>query len=307
MIESIPEWQKFEEEVLDINNEKLKGALGGKDPRTDIESLFSDNDGFKNFKPVIFQNDGEEIPEDEEEEDQDSDDDLPEDDCKELDEEDIEKYFEDVVTGADEEDDMEIPDFSQTQKSGPGISEISANRYEDIELEDDKDLLGEAEFEGEDRDLDLEQDNLGWMIDHIGNQNDDQQLIEDMHGVAYEIISGVKSGENCLGKEFQDNDDLGAKRRKNKQRRNKQRAQKSNILDRLDDDDFMIGQDIILEDLQIESPEVDKKPDADSAETPEIFPNQNTGSDSDSEEEVQFHDNTYWQTPIYLDPKDIIY
>jgi hypothetical protein len=56
-LESIPEWTFFQEGQLKEKNDILEGPLGGRDPRTKIDSLFDDNDflgRFKGFKPVPF-------------------------------------------------------------------------------------------------------------------------------------------------------------------------------------------------------------------------------------------------------------
>lgn len=57
-LESIPEWGKFQEGILKSKNDVLVAPLGGRDPRTKIDSLFDDNDflgRFKGFKPVPFE------------------------------------------------------------------------------------------------------------------------------------------------------------------------------------------------------------------------------------------------------------
>lgn len=100
-LESIPEWSRFQEGKLKQSNDVLEGPLGGRDPRTKIESLFDDNNflgRFKGFKPVPFDSlknrrknmpskidkDTEQECEEEEEEDEDK-----------LDFDDINQYYED--------------------------------------------------------------------------------------------------------------------------------------------------------------------------------------------------------------------
>ena len=122
MIDSTPEWASFESQVLTSENELAKQPLGGKDPRMKIESLFDDDQGgmfkgFKDFKPVKTQDIP--LPEGEESEEED----------KDLDEEDFEKYFEDNTGGGEGE-----ADFGKT---GNWMS--ASDRYNTIEQEDDWD------------------------------------------------------------------------------------------------------------------------------------------------------------------------
>ena len=117
MMESTPEWGKFENDVLSKQIEVLKQPLGGKDPRVKIESLFDDEAGgiikdFQGFKPVNVP--AEQELKAENESSSSSEEQEQEEEERDLDEEDFDKYFDDNETGelkTQEEGSM----FSKTQ------------------------------------------------------------------------------------------------------------------------------------------------------------------------------------------------
>lgn len=141
-LESIPEWHKFQEGLLKQQNDLLIGPLGGRDPRTKIDSLFDDNDflgRFKGFKPVPFDSiknrrknmnrkqEDEVEQETEEEEDEDED---------KLDFEDINKYYEDN----DELIELDLQESSKPDFSKTSIKDKNTDRYATIDIDDDGEM-----------------------------------------------------------------------------------------------------------------------------------------------------------------------
>lgn len=224
-LESIPEWTAYQEGLLKERNDILEGPLGGRDPRTKIESPFDDNDflgRFKGFKPVPFDSiksrrkkmaskqDDEVEQETEEEEDEDE---------EKLDFDEINQYYDDDDEDEDDDDevieldmkDLERPDFSwKGNKDSLGdiicqtddIEEIegspgfklgafttgTSSRYDTIEVDD-----------GDDAD----EKGLEWSIDPVRRESDDEKLIDDnIVDVAMEFIVGQR--QKRKHKKYQD-------------------------------------------------------------------------------------------------------
>jgi hypothetical protein len=282
-LESIPEWVKFQEGRLKECNDVLEGPLGGRDPRTKIESLFDDNDflgRFKGFKPVPFDSlknrrknmngkpDSETELETEEEEE--------EDDKLEFD--DIDQYYEDndeII----EVDPSNEPDFAKTDDELDEIIASNNDRYNTIDLEDDDVELDDDEYE--DDEDDVNQKDLHWKIDPVGKEHDDEKLIDDnLADVAMEFIMGShrqrrghKKNQECMietnkRKDFDPDDDLISaffKEKDEKDMENEGNELNSDLKDIRDyEDDSPVN--IMVDD------------------------DQDTESD-------QFYDNTYWSNP----------
>lgn len=133
-MESTPEWATFEKEVLNVEKEKQTGPLCT-DPRMRIDSLFEGEfmSTLKDMKPVpksVFKKQGEDDLIGEDDDDDDDPDNLIE---KELDEEDIEKYFEEVSKNDDQ--------LGSTSKGNllQAFDGFNNNRYKSIDYDDDDD------------------------------------------------------------------------------------------------------------------------------------------------------------------------
>lgn len=168
-LESIPEWQKFQEGKLKEQNDKLVGPLGGRDPRTKIDALFDDGDflgRFKGFKPVPFDSiinrrknlskkQDDEVEQETEEEEEEAEDNLEY--------EDINQYYEDNDEMVELDlKDMNKPNFSKTSHQKDTLGDIisksrckqgSTDRYATIDMDDDDVIGGEDYEEDEDDDV----------------------------------------------------------------------------------------------------------------------------------------------------------
>ena len=169
-LESIPEWGKFQKGLLKEHNEVLEGPLGGRDPRTKIESLFDDNDFLCRFDSIKKRrNQINNKVEDEIEQEQEHEEEEEEEEDK-LQFEDINRYFDD---GA-EQDDEQI--------------DHPKGRYDTIDI-DDEDMDIEGEDYIEDEEDDVNQKGLEWQIDPVRKESDDEKLIdENIADVAMEFI-----------------------------------------------------------------------------------------------------------------------
>ena len=194
-LESIPEWGRFQEGKLKERNDLLVGPLGGRDPRTKIDSLFDDKDflgRFKGFKPVPFdsiRNRRKHMSKQEDEVEQETE--------EEEEEEDTDQYFEDNEMVDLDLKDEDKPDFSKTSKDTLGdilakskCRAGKADRYATIDMDDDD--MDEDNYEEDDED-DAQNKGLEWKIPPVIKETDDERLVdENIADVAMEFIVGQK-------------------------------------------------------------------------------------------------------------------
>lgn len=226
-LESIPEWCRFQEGKLKERNDVLIAPLGGRDPRTRIDSLFDDNDflgRFKGFKPVPFdsiKNRRKNLKKVEDEVEQETEEEEEEDEDK-LDMEDINQYYEDN----DEVIELDLgearkADFSKTAKKD-SLGEMMGrygekDRYATIDMDEDEVEIRDDEYDDDEED-DGQNNNLEWKIDPVNKETDDEKLIDDhIVDVAMEFIRGKNKNRShrnsCVQwnknkREFDPNDEL---------------------------------------------------------------------------------------------------